>query len=210
MKRIILLLILFLLSIELSAQSRIIFSIDNPLSIIVKPKYEFKDYEIPLKNISLFRGAYSGLEIIFSENELHKEFYRFKIILPFNEKFYIKKVKENNKIEFLFSTEIFPAEFTNKDFEGIYIKRLESYVYPKIILEKYSRLESNVLTLDDFLEFKSFSITFLEFKSNSEFIYLKANLKGAIYFSSDRYDAPYQVTATIEIINEKLLESFID
>ncbi len=210
MKRIFLILIFVSYSVCSYSQSSIIFSIDNPLTTIFKPKYEFKDYQIPLKFVSRITGIYSGFEMVFSESTENNEFYEFKIMLPFNEKFYINEPK-NQENNCLISDGALPIVFTDKDFlDGIYIKYLDKKIYPVITLRKYVRNDINVLSITDYIEFKSFNLIFYNFKCDNNNIYMKAELKGWVNFSSENYDAPYCVTAVIEIVDEYLYTTFVD
>lgn len=207
MKKIILIFILLFFSSLTFSQSKIIFTIDNPTSIIKKPKYEFIDYEIPMKLVSIITGSFSGFKIMFSEDPNKIEFYEFIIMLPFDDKFFINK---NDEDKCILVNGILPVEFTNDDFsQGVYDYRNDKYIYPIIGLQKYTRSE-NKLRISDKLEFKNFSLKFIDFWCESGKINVKAELNGSVYFSSEEYDAPYHIKATIEIINENLLKTFVD
>lgn len=208
MKKLIFLVLILFFPIFSYSQSRVVFTIDNPLTSIQKPKYEFKDYQIPLKSVGIFRGIYSGLYIIFSENESETEYYFFEIMLPSNNLFYIDKIEDGT---YILSNGIIPIEFTDKDFsEGVYVERIDKYIWTNIILKKYSKDVYNTLVCKELIEFKNFSINFIDFKCYDSKIILKAELKGSVNFSSGEYDAPYNVTATIEINSEVLGTIFVD
>lgn len=208
MKKLILLILLLFVTSFSYSQNRIVFTIDNPLTSIQKPKYEFKDYEIPFKSIGIITGIYSGLEMIFSEDESGTEFYNFYIMLPSNNVFYLNKLGDES---YTISNGIFPIEFSDKDFsEGVYVERIGQYIYPIVVLKKYSRDVNNALECVDNIRFENFSIDFTYFKCHNNNVSLRAELKGSVNFSSKEYDAPYYITATIEINDKNLYTIFAD
>ncbi|MCX7833524.1 MAG: hypothetical protein N2490_04870 [Ignavibacteria bacterium] len=208
MKRKIISLIILLFTTLSYSQSKIVFTIDNPLTSITKPRYEFKDYEIPFKHASRMEGIYNGFHMIFSEKEDSKEYLNFEIMLPSNKIFYIRQLSEG---AYTISDGIFPVEFTNNDFsDGVYVDRVNIYVYPIIALRKYFRESDDYYRIEYSIVFKNFSINFLNFKCQDYKVSLKAELKGSVDFSSDDYDAPYFITATIEINDEALATENVD
>ena len=138
MRKIIFLTLIAFLSVDLIAQSKIIFTIDSPLAGPVKPKYQMIDYSIPYKFISVIRGAYSGIELIFSEDESRQEFYRFVIELPEINKLKFISVSENGGNKYVLENDGLPLVLTNDDFNNIYNKRLQKYISSEINLIKYT------------------------------------------------------------------------
>jgi len=199
MKKLFCFISLLLIALELSAQSNVLLFVDSPLVGPVKPKYQLLDYSIPFKSTSIVRGAYQGFEIIFSEDETKKEFYSFIVELPLDNKLLLK----------LLSDEL-PVILKEEDFYGIFSERLNTNIPPKINLEKYSRSDNNTLSVE-ILEFKSFTLTISELKLKSDFINIKAIINGAVFFSSETtYDAPYEINAVVEIIDEEISLKLVD
>ncbi|MBN1633125.1 MAG: hypothetical protein JW917_03055 [Ignavibacteria bacterium] len=210
MKKYLIIITLLLLSSELYPQSKIVFSIDSPLAGPVKPKYQMFDYSIPFKLISVIRGAYSGIELVFSEDESKQEFYRFVIELPEINKLKFVSVSEDGKNKYVLENEGLPLILNNDDFNNIYSQRLQKYVQPKINLEKYTRTDINILTPEK-IEFKYFTLTISELVYESNLVSLKASVNGSVFFSSDiRYDAPYELNAVIELEKEELSKKFAE
>lgn len=210
MKKYLIIIIIFFITAGLSAQSKIVFTVDSPLAGPVKPKYQMIDYSIPFKLISVIRGAYSGIELIFSEDESKTEFFRFIIILPEINKLKFVSVSENGRNKYILENEGLPLVLTNEDFNEAFSERLQAYVQPKVNLEKFTGMDIDTFAPEQ-LEFKYFSLTISELVYESNLISLKASATGTVFFSSDiRYDAPYELNAVMELQGEELNETFVD
>lgn len=210
MKKHLTIIVCFLLTGWLYPQSKIVFTIDSPLVGPAKPKYQMIDYSIPFKQISVIRGAYSGIELIFSEDENNTEFYRFVIELPEINKLRFVSVNEEGRYKYVLENEGLPLVLNNDDFNGVFSERLQAYVYPKVNLEKFSRKDITTF-IPEQVEFKNFTLTISELTYESNLVSLKAAVNGSVFFSSDiKYDAPYELNAVIEIQGEELSETLVD
>lgn len=210
MKKYFTIVLFFLMTAGLYPQSKIVFTIDSPLAGPAKPKYQMIDYSIPFKQISVIRGAYSGIELIFSEDESSTEFYRFVIKLPEINKLRFVSVSKEGRYKYVLENEGLPLVLTNDDFSGVFSERLHTYIYPKVNLEKFTKSDINTFTPEQ-VEFKSFTLIISELVYESNLVSLKATVKGSVFFSSDtRYDVPYDLNAVMELQGEELNETLVD
>lgn len=210
MKKVIFIILLVFLTAGLFAQSKIVFTVDSPLAGPAKPKYQMIDYSIPFKHISVIRGAYSGIELIFSEDESSTEFYRFVIEMPEINKLRFVTVSEEGRYKYVLENEGLPLILTNDDFSGVFSERLQAYIYPKVNLEKFAGTDINTFTPEQ-VEFKNFTLTISELTYESNLVSLKAAITGSVFFSSDtRYDVPYDLNAVMELQGEELNETTVD
>ena len=203
-------LIIILIPFVINSQSKIAFTIDSPLVGPAKPKYQMIDYSIPFKQISVIRGAYSGIDLIFMEDESNTEFYMFFIELPEISKLKFVSVSKDGKNKYILENDGLPLVLTNDDFNNVFSERLQKYVKPKVFLEKFTKIDIDAF-IPERIEFKYFKLTISELVYESNLVSLKASVTGSVFFSSDiKYDAPYELNAVIEIQGEELSETLVD
>jgi hypothetical protein len=203
--------IFFLVTAGLHPQSRIDFTVDSPLVGPVKPKYQMIDYSIPIESASVIDGAYRGFQFVFSEDRSLQEYYKFVIELPEIEKLKFEEVEVRKVSGYSQKIDVYcdtAQTFTDKVFSEVYSEKPESYIHPKVNLEKYTRKENDSFIVE-YVEFKSFNIKISKFQSASKdrknYLNMNAVITGKVYFSSDvRYDAPYELNAVIELKEEIL------
>lgn len=188
------------------SKSKMIFTIDSPN--ISDPLYKFKDFKMSLKSIVLTNGLYSGFGMVFSENLNDKDSYSFIIYLPFNNKFRIEEVEHE---KYKLSNGELPLHISNDDFDGgVYNARTNEYIYPVIKLQKYYRDSNNVSNCMDLFDFKIFDMNIIYFQYYKNHIDLKLELKGYIYIHELNNDTKYNLSAFIDIIDEKLFVTYTD